>query len=96
MNIFGSASVFNNSDPSQNRGKSFSCIVSATSGQFAVPASITSRLPVAGTGETAEGSLGISIGGGSPFDATLTSGKALDGTFFGFGEAFVNSPVKWQ
>jgi len=98
VNIFGSASVFNNSDPSQNRGKSFSCIVPAGSGSstFAVPSSITSQLPVASAGETAEGSLGISIGGGSQFNATLMSGKALDGTFFGFGEAFVNSPVTWH
>jgi hypothetical protein len=98
VNIFGSASVYNNSDPSQNRGKSFSCIVPAGSGTntFAVPSSITSQLPVAGAGETPEGSIGISIGGGSPFNATLTSGKALDGTFFGFGEAFVNSPVTWH
>jgi hypothetical protein len=44
------------------------------------------------------GSLGISIGGGGQFNATLTGGQKLDGTFFGFGEAYVNngSTFSWK
>jgi hypothetical protein len=96
VNIFGNASVFNNSDPSKNRGTSFSCIVPANASPFAVPATITQKLPVAGAGEVANGSLGISIGGGSQFNATLANGQPLDGSFFGFGEAFVNSGITWK
>lgn len=98
VNIFGSSSVFNNADPSKNRGKSFSCIVDANAKQFAVPASITSQLPVPGAGEYEVGSLGMSIGGGAPFNATLTNGTPLDGSFFGFGEAYVNngSTFSWK
>jgi uncharacterized protein (TIGR03437 family) len=91
VNIFGNSSVFNGADPSKNRGKSFSCIVDANAKQFVVPASITSQLPLPGAGEVAGGSLGMSIGGGTPFDATLTNGQKLDGSFFGFGEAYVNN-----
>lgn len=96
VNIFGNSSVFNVADPSKNRGKSFSCIVDASLKQFVVPASVTQQLPVAGSGEVANGSLGISIGGGSPFNATLTNGTKLDGSFFGFGEAFVNNGITWK
>ena len=95
--IFGSATVYNPTDPSQNRGKSFSCTAPASSGQFLVPASITSQLPApSASGEYSEGSLGISTGGGSQFSATTASGQALDGSFFGFGEAFVNSGITWK
>lgn len=96
VNIFGNSSVFNNTDPSKNRGKSFSCIVPANGSPFAVPAAITQQLPTAGAGEAANGSLGISIGGGSQFSATLANGQPLDGSFFGFGEAFVNSGITWK
>jgi len=96
VNIFGNSSVFNNTDPSQNRGTSFSCIVPANASPFAVPATITQKLPVAGAGEVANGSLGISIGGGSQFNAALANGQPLDGSFFGFGEAFVNTGITWK
>ncbi len=96
VNIFGSASVFNLIDPSLNRGKSFSCVVAASASPFAIPVSITQQLPVAGANEVATGSLGISTGGGSQFNATLSNGTPLDGSFFGFGEAFVNQNVIWK
>ena len=96
VNIYGNSSVFNPADPSKNRGKGFSCIVPATGSPFAVPANITQQLPVAGAGEIGAGSMGVSTGGGSQFNATLTNGKSLDGSFFGFGEAFTNSPTTWK
>jgi len=96
MNIFGNSSIFNPTDPSKNRGKSFSCIIPASSSPFAIPTSATQQLPTAGAGEVAVGSIGISNGGGSQFSAPLTNGKSLDGSFFGFGEAFVNSSVAWK
>lgn len=96
MNIFGNSSIYNPTDPSKNRGKSFSCIVPATSSPFAIPPDVTKQLPTAGAGEIAVGSIGISNGGGTPFTATLANGKPLDGSFFGFGEAFVNSAITWK
>jgi uncharacterized protein (TIGR03437 family) len=96
MNIFGNSSVYNPTDPSKNRGKSFSCIVPATASPYAIPTSVTGLLPTAGASEIASGEVGISNGGGSQFSATLTSGKPLDGSFFGFGEAFVASGVAWK
>jgi hypothetical protein len=98
LNIFGNATVFNTADPTQNRGKSFSCLVPATgSSPFLIPVDgILSKLPVPqGANEIGAGSLGIAVGGGSQFNATLTSGKSLDGSIFGFGEAFVNA-VTWK
>lgn len=98
VNIFGNSSVFNPSDPSKNRGKSFSCIVPVSAKQFAVPAAVTNQLPLPGAGEIGNGELGISMGGGSQFNAKLTNGQPLDGSFFGFGEAFVNngSSFAWK
>lgn len=97
MNIFGNSSIFNPADPSKNRGKSFSCIVPATASPYSIPTdSVTKQLPTAGAGEIAVGSVGISNGGGSQFSATLTNGTPLDGSFFGFGEAFVASGVTWK
>jgi uncharacterized protein (TIGR03437 family) len=96
MNIFGNSSIFNPGDPSKNRGKTFSCIVPATASPYAIPPSITQQLPVAASGEVAIGSIGISNGGGTQFTATLTNGKPLDGSFFGFGEAFVNTAITWK
>ena len=96
VNIFGNSSIFNPSDPSKNRGKSFSCIIPASASPYAIPSSVTQQLPVAGAGEIAVGNIGISNGGGSQFNATLTGGKALDGSFFGFGEAFNNTSVAWK
>ena len=97
IHIFGNATVYNPTDPSQNRGKSFSCTVPANSSPFMVPASITSQLPTpSAAGEYSEGSLGISTGGGSQFTAATASGQPLDGSFFGFGEAFVNSGITWK
>ncbi len=96
VNIFGNSSVFNLTDPSQNRGKSFSCVVPASASPFAIPAAITQQLPVAGANEVAAGSLGISTGGGAQFNAALSNGTPLDGSFFGFGEAFVNQNVIWK
>jgi len=97
LNIFGNATVFNPADPSQNRGKSFSCLLPASGGPtFAIPTAILGQLPVPqGANEIGAGSLGIAVGGGSQFNATLTSGNSLDGTIFGFGEAFVNA-VTWK
>jgi uncharacterized protein (TIGR03437 family) len=97
LNIFGNATVFNPADPSQNRGKSFSCLIPANGGPtFAIPPALLGQLPVPqGASEIGAGSLGIAVGGGSQFNATLTSGKSLDGTIFGFGEAFVNA-VTWK
>jgi len=96
MNIFGNSSIFNPTDPSKNRGKSFSCIVPASASPYAIPASVTQQLPTAGSGEIAVGSIGISNGGGGQFTANLTNGSPLDGSFFGFGEAFVASGVTWK
>ncbi len=93
--IFGNSSIYNLVDPSKDRGKTFSCVVNASLNQFAIPASITSQLPTPGTNEVEIGSLGMSTGGGSKFNATLLNGTPLDGTFFGFGEAFVNSAT-WK
>ena len=70
---------------------------------FLVHGSSVSALPsfdltVPGAGEYEVGSLGISIGGGGQFNASLTNGNPLDGSFFGFGEAYVNngSSFAWK
>jgi hypothetical protein len=67
-----------------------------SAGSFSVPASITGQLPVAGANEIQTGELGMSIGGGSQFNAKLVGGQPLDGSFFGFGESFVNGGVTWK
>lgn len=96
VNITGNATVVNSKDGSHNRGKSFVCMAPASAGRFVIPADITKQLPVpSADGDVALGSLGITTGGGSPFNASLTNGQPLDGGFFGFGEGHT-IPVTWK
>ena len=97
VTIYGASVVVNPNDPSQSRGKQFFCNASASAGQFAVPASVTSQLPGSSvaSGEVYFGQLGIYSGSGSPFSAPLTSGAAFDGGFLSYGEAHTLS-VKYQ
>lgn len=89
VTIFGSDVVVNPTDPSKNRGKVFYCNAPASAGQFVVPASVIMQMPQAANtaaGEMASGTLGISSGAGSPFNAPLMAGT-LDAGYFAYGEA---------
>jgi hypothetical protein len=98
VTIFGNSSVWNASDPSQNRGKSFVCSDPAPDGTFAIPVGIISALPVAGSQETGLGSLGISINDTAPFIALMTNGQRTDAGIFGFSEYLMNtgSTFAWK
>ena len=90
VNIFGNSSVFNSSDPSQNR-QVVSCSVPAPDAIFIIPSEITASLPIAGPNEFGTGSLGISTGDVSPFLALLANGQRLDAGVFAYAEYMVNS-----
>jgi hypothetical protein len=91
VTIFGNSSVWNDADPSQNRGKSFACSAPAPNGVFVIPATVLSTLPVAGAQETGFGSLGMSVSDMAPFIALMTNGQRTDGGAFGFSEYLVNT-----
>jgi uncharacterized protein (TIGR03437 family) len=91
VNIFGNSSVLNPSDPSRNRGKSFSCTVPAPDSIFVIPSEILGALPIAGPQEVGLGSLGVSVSDTAPFLALMTNGQRIDGGVFGFSEYLVNT-----
>jgi uncharacterized protein (TIGR03437 family) len=91
VNIFGNSSVFNATDPSRNRGKSFACNVPSQLGIFVIPSDVTGVLPVAGVDEESRGALGIVYSNSAPFLAFLTNGQRLDGGVFTLTEYMMNS-----
>jgi uncharacterized protein (TIGR03437 family) len=91
VNIFGNSSVFNATDPSRNRGKSFACNVPSQQGIFVIPSDVTGVLPVAGVDEQSRGALGIVYSNSAPFLAFLANGQRLDGGLFAFSEYMMNS-----
>lgn len=98
VTVVGASVVVNPSDPSKSRGAMFFCNAPASAGRTVVPAAVTQRLPSSNglaSGEVYFGQLGIYSGGGSTFQAPLTSGAALDGAFLAYGEAHTLS-VKFQ
>jgi hypothetical protein len=91
VNIFGNSSVFNATDPSRNRGKSFSCNIPSPLGIFVIPSDVTGALPVAGADEEGRGALGIAYTNSAPFLAFLANGQRLDGGVLAFTEYMMNS-----
>jgi uncharacterized protein (TIGR03437 family) len=91
ISIFGNSSVFNATDPSRNRGKSFACNVPAELGIFVIPSDVTGVLPVAAVDEEARGALGIVYSNSAPFLAFLANGQRLDGGVLAFTEYMMNS-----
>jgi uncharacterized protein (TIGR03437 family) len=91
VNIFGNSSVLNPSDPSRNRGKSFSCSVPAPDTVFGIPSEILGALPIAGPQEVGLGSLGVSVSDTAQFLPLMTNGQRIDGGIFGFSEYLVNT-----
>ena len=94
--VFGNSTVINTTDPSKNRGKSFSCAAPASAGRLTVPASIIQQLPSSSNdpAEVSFGTLGATTAGSASFTAPLTSGT-LDAGFIAYGEARTVS-VKYQ
>jgi uncharacterized protein (TIGR03437 family) len=91
VTIFGSSSVFDATDPSRNRGKSFACNVPASLGIFAIPSDVTGVLPVGDVDEESRGELGIVYSNSAPFLAFLANGQRLDGGVLAFTEYMMNS-----
>ena len=91
VNIFGNSSVWNPSDPSMSRGKSFSCAIPAPDTIFAIPPAVLAALPVPGPLEVGVGSLGMSASDITPFVALMTNGQRTDGGALGFSELQVNT-----
>jgi uncharacterized protein (TIGR03437 family) len=91
VNIFGNSSVYNAADPSKNRGKSFVCAVQGAATIYTIPQEVTTALPMAESGETGVGFLGMSSSGMAPMAALLTGGDRLDGGVIGYSYFSVNS-----